>query len=225
MSLKRNAGIAVLSLALFSAAQAAPKEKSETEKITDPDDYEFRVERIVRLNDDVNDKSALEVIRKLKYLDAHTPDKKDITLIINSDGGHVTQGLAIYDTMRSLKSDVRTVCEGRAYSMGAFLVAAGTPGKRYALPSCRMMFHEISAGNSGKYSDMNIYHKELGKQNDILMDDLSGFLNRRKDDLKRILAKDYYVDPAQAKELGAIDEILEPRKARRPAGTRPLSPE
>lgn len=225
MNKKFRAGIAIASLAFLGAASAVAKDKTDAEKITDPDDYEFRVERVVRLNDDVNDKSALEVIRKLKYLDSHNPDKKDITLIINSDGGHVTQGLAIYDTMRSLKSDVKTVCEGRAYSMGAFLVAAGATGKRYSFPSCRMMFHEISAGNSGKYSDMKIYHAELGRQNDILMDHLSSFLNRSKDDLKKILSKDYYVDPVKAKDLGAIDEVLEPSKARRPAGTRPLLPE
>lgn len=223
MNLKRHAGIAALSLALFSAAQAAPKEKSEAETITDPADYEFRVERIVRLNDDVNDTSALEVIRKLKYLDARNPDKKDITLIINSDGGHVTQGLAIYDTMRSLKSDVKTVCEGRAYSMGAFLVAAGTPGKRYALPNCRMMFHEMSAGNRGKNTDMKNYQVELDSLNDRMMDELSRFLNRRKGDLAKAFERDYYVDPEKAKELGAIDQILEPvARPRPPAGIRPL---
>lgn len=222
MSLKRNAGIAALSLALFSAAHATPKEKSEVEKITDPADYEFRVGRVVRLNDDVNEKSALEVIQKLKYLDARNPNKEDITLIINSDGGSVNQGMAIYDTMRSLKSDVKTVCEGRAYSMGAYLVAAGTPGKRYALPSCRMMFHESSSGNRGKNADMKNYQVEFDSLNDRLMDDLSRFLNRRKGDLAKAFEKDYYVDPVKARELGAIDHVLEPARQSLPAGIRPL---
>jgi|GEM_PF-5830236 len=218
---KSALGATALSLVFLGSAYAADDKKISTQS---PEEYEFKTERIVRLNEGVNEETALDVIRKLKYLDAHNPDKKDITLIVNSPGGTLTAALAIYDTMKSLKTPVKTVCEGRVYSAGAFLVAAGSPGKRFSQPNCRFMFHQPSAGNSGRLTDMMIYQEELSSLQDRYYDILSRSLNRRAEDLKKGLKQDYYIDAEKAIEFGAIDEVLKPQQIVPPVGVRPFAP-
>lgn len=217
MNSKMKMSVAALSLSFMSMAQAAD---DKTPK--DPEDYEFRVERVVRLSGSLTRDSAIEIIQKMKYLDKNNPDKRDITFIINSGGGDVEQGFAIYDTMRTLKSDVKTVCEGRAQSMAAFLLSVGTPGKRFSLPNCRMMFHQISASNSGKFTQMEIQHSEFAALNERMMDGLSRHLNRDKKDITKVFVQDYFVSGDKAVELGAIDAVIPPLRAALPEGARPL---
>lgn len=210
---------AALSFAFFSAtalAQTAPKLPE------DPGEYEFRANRVVRLSGEINRATAITVIQRLQYLDANNPDGKDITLLINSGGGDVEQGLAIYDTMRNLKSDVKTVCEGRAMSMAAVLLAAGAQGKRMSLPHCRIMLHQASAATSGKASDMVNQLGEITKMNEAMMDILSRHLDRDKADVTRAFQPDYFVNAIEAKMLGVIDSIQTPARASLPPGARPM---
>ncbi|QQG35259.1 MAG: ATP-dependent Clp protease proteolytic subunit [Micavibrio aeruginosavorus] len=215
-------GAIALSLAFMVAAQAGAAAPAVPAVPTDPADYEFRVGRVVRLTGAVDRDSAIQVIQRLKYLDENNPGKKDITLVINSGGGDVEQGMAIYDTIRTLRSDVSTVCEGRAMSMAAVLLAAGTPGKRKALPSCHIMLHQISASNSGKMSDMMLDHHEFMKMNEALMDTVSRHTNRLKADVKKALKDDYYLNPEAAREIGVIDEVVTGRVPLPQEGARPM---
>lgn len=202
-----------------SHAASAP----EAEEVPDdPVDYEFRIKRVVRLSGDITRASAVEVIQHLQYLDENNPDNRDITLIINSPGGEVEPGLAIYDTIRNLKSDVRTVCEGRAMSMAAVLLAAGTAGKRTSLADCSIMLHEISAGQEGKISNLAVQFKEIARLNGMMMDILSRHLNRKKEDVSSALSQDYYMNPEEARAIGVIDTIRNSPRAPLPPGTRPM---
>lgn len=164
-------------------------------------------DRIVFLGTPVNDDVANVIIAQLLFLESEDPDK-DINLYINSPGGSVTAGLAIYDTMQYVKPAVSTICMGQAASMGALLLAAGAPGKRYALPNARIMIHQPMGGFQGQATDIDIQAKEIlrikQKVNEILVHHTGQPLERIEKDTDR----DYFMGPAEAKEYGLIDDVF-----------------
>ena len=164
-------------------------------------------DRIIFLSDEVNDTTASLVVAQLLFLEAEDPDK-DIHLYINSPGGSVTAGMAIYDTMQYIKPDVSTICIGMAASMGAFLLNAGAKGKRFALPNSEIMIHQPLASLEGQASDIEINAKRICKQKKKLSLILS---ENSKQSLEKIIHdcdRDYYLDPLEALEYGLIDEII-----------------
>ena len=164
-------------------------------------------DRIVFLGEEVNATTASLVVAQLLYLEAQDPDK-DIQLYINSPGGSVTDGMAIYDTMQYVKCDVSTICIGMAASMGAFLLAAGTKGKRMALPNAEIMIHQPSAGTQGQITDMAIHLKRLEiikkRMNHILADNTGKPLEVVTADCER----DNFMSAEEAKEYGLIDKVI-----------------
>jgi ATP-dependent Clp protease protease subunit len=165
-------------------------------------------DRIVFLGGGVNDDVANIVIAQMLFLESEDPDR-DIMLYINSPGGVVTSGLAIYDTMQYVKCDVATICIGQAASMGALLLAAGAAGKRCALPHARIMIHQPLGGFSGQASDIDIQAREILKMRERLNEILSRHTGRDLDDVSKDTDRDYYLSSGDAKEYGIIDEILE----------------
>ncbi len=172
--------------------------------------HELVDRRIVRLTGPIDDGVATAVIATLQLLDDMEPGK-DIELRINSPGGSVTAGLAIYDAMKSLRSDVRTVCEGQCASMAAVLLAAGTPGKRVALPSSRIMIHGPSGGFRGTDIDMNIYINEMQRLKGIMIEIISQYTGMDAKRVESLMERDNFMSPKEAKLLRVIDEIREPR--------------
>jgi ATP-dependent Clp protease, protease subunit len=164
-------------------------------------------DRIVFLGTAIDDTVANVVIAQLLFLDSEEPEK-DIMLYINSPGGHVSAGLAIYDTMQYLHCDVATICMGQAASMGSFLLAAGTKGKRYALPHARVMIHQPLAGFQGQATDIEIHTKEILKTRDTLNDLYSKHTGQPVDKIKNDTDRDNFMSSIQAKEYGIIDEVL-----------------
>jgi len=164
-------------------------------------------DRIIFLGTPINDDVANVVIAQLLFLDSEEPEK-DIMLYINSPGGHVSAGLAIYDTMQYLHCDVATICMGQAASMGSFLLAAGTKGKRYALPHSRVMIHQPLAGFQGQATDIEIHTKEILKTRDTLNELYSKHTGQNVDKIKQDTDRDNFMSAAQAKEYGIIDEVL-----------------
>jgi ATP-dependent Clp protease protease subunit len=164
-------------------------------------------DRIIFLGTAINDDIANVVIAQLLFLDSEEPEK-DIMLYINSPGGHVSAGLAIYDTMQYLHCDVATICMGQAASMGSFLLAAGTKGKRYALPHARVMIHQPLAGFQGQATDIEIHTKEILKTRDTLNDLYSKHTGQPVDKIKNDTDRDNFMSAAVAKEYGIIDEVL-----------------
>jgi ATP-dependent Clp protease protease subunit len=168
-------------------------------------------ERIVFLVGPVEDNVANLVVAQLLYLESENPDK-DIHLYINSPGGSVTSGMAIYDTMQFIRSDVSTMCIGQAASMGSFLLAAGAPGKRYCLPNSRMMMHQPSGGSRGVAADIEIQAKEIllmrERLNQMLADHTGQSVERIAEDTDR----DFWMSPDEAAEYGLIDTVQLPRK-------------
>ena len=169
-------------------------------------------DRIVFLTGEVNDQSANIVIAQLIYLEGKNPDK-DIFLYINSPGGSVSAGMAIYDTMQYIKCDVSTICIGLAASMGAFLLSSGTKGKRFALPNSEIMIHQPLGGAQGQASDIEIQARQIqkikAKLNKILSDNTGKPLKTIEKDTDR----DNYMTAEEAKEYGLIDNIFYTRKA------------
>ena len=167
-------------------------------------------ERVVFLVGPVNDATANLVVAQLLFLEAENPDK-DISFYINSPGGSVSAGLSIYDTMQFIKPDVSTLCLGQACSMGAFLLAAGTKGKRFALPNSRVMIHQPMGGFQGQASDIAIHAKEIltlrGKLNDIMAKHTGQPVER----IERDTDRDNFMSAAEAAEYGLIDKVLESR--------------
>jgi len=165
-------------------------------------------ERIIFLGKDIDDEIANQIIAVMLYLDSEDSGK-DIILYINSPGGMVTSGLAIYDTMQHIKSDVVTICVGLAASMGSFLLAAGTKGKRLALPHSRIMIHQPSGGTRGKATDIEIEAKEIlrirRQLNQIYCDRTGQPIEKIEKDMDR----DYFMSPHEAKEYGLIDRVIE----------------
>ncbi|MHB8400295.1 MAG: ATP-dependent Clp protease proteolytic subunit [Candidatus Limnocylindrales bacterium] len=163
-------------------------------------------ERIIFLGDTIEDHVANLVIAQLLFLDSEDPEK-DIYLYINSPGGVVTAGLAIYDTMQYVRSPVSTICIGMAASMASVLLAAGAPGKRYSLPNSRIMIHQGSGGFRGNTPDVFIQVKELEQLNERLHEILARHTGQTVDKIRRDTDRDYFMAPEQAREYGIIDAV------------------
>ena len=164
-------------------------------------------ERIIFLGTDIDDNVANLVIAQLLFLQSEDPEK-DISIYINSPGGVVTAGLAIYDTMQFLKCDITTYCVGQAASMGAVLLAAGTAGKRFALPNARIMIHQPLGGAQGQASDINIQAREIMRIKQILNTILAGHSKRSIEELERDTDRDNFMSAQEAVEYGLIDEVV-----------------
>ena len=167
-------------------------------------------ERVIFLVGPIDDSVANVVVAQLLFLESENPDK-DINLYINSPGGSVTAGLAIYDTMRFLKPDVSTMVIGQAASMGAFLLAAGTQGKRYALPNSRVMIHQPSGGAQGQASDIEIQAKEILYLRKRLNEELAANTGQPIERIERDVERDLFFNAHDAKAYGLIDAVLEKR--------------
>lgn len=165
-------------------------------------------DRIIFLGTQVNDDVANIIIAQLLFLESEDPDK-DIMLYINSPGGLVTAGLAIYDTMRYVRPDVATFCMGQAASMGAFLLSAGAKGKRYALPHSRILIHQPLGGFSGQATDIDIHAREILRTRDTLNNLLAGHTGQPLDRIKNDTERDYFMSGVEAKQYGLIDEVIE----------------
>ena len=167
-------------------------------------------ERIVFVVGPINDHVASLVTAQLLFLESEDP-KKDIFLYINSPGGLVTSGLGIYDTMQYIKPDVSTLCIGQAASMGSFLLAAGTKGKRFSLPYSRIMVHEPSAGYQGQATDIEIHANEVLSLKKRLNEIYSQHTGQSVEQIKTALERDNFMTPDSAKEFGLIDKVVEKR--------------
>ena len=163
-------------------------------------------DRIIFLADEVNDTTASLVVAQMLFLEAQDPDK-DIHLYINSPGGSVTAGMAIYDTMNFIKCDVSTICIGMAASMGAFLLSAGTKGKRIALPHSEIMIHQPLGGAQGQASDIKIRAELILRTRDMLNKSLSENTGKPIEEIERDTDRDYFMTAEQALEYGIIDKI------------------
>ena len=167
-------------------------------------------DRIVMLSEEVNDTTASLVVAQLLYLEAQDPDR-DIHFYINSPGGSVTAGLAIYDTMQYIKADVETICIGMAASMGAFLLAAGAKGKRYALPNAEIMIHQPLGGMQGQATDMAIYVDRMLKIKENLNRILAERTGKSYEQICADTERDHFLTAAEAAEYGIIDKVIEKR--------------
>ncbi len=165
-------------------------------------------DRIIFLSEEVNDTTASLVVAQLLYLEAQDPDK-DIQFYINSPGGSVTAGMAIYDTMQYIKCDVATICVGLAASMGAFLLSAGTKGKRMALPNSEIMIHQPSAGTQGQITDMTIHLRRLEKVKERMNRILSENTGKPYEEVVAACERDNFLSPQEALEFGLIDRVLD----------------
>ena len=168
-------------------------------------------DRIIFLADEITDQVANIVVAQLLFLEMDNPDA-DISLYINSPGGSVTAGMAIYDTMNYVKCDVRTVCIGMAASMGAFLLMAGEKGKRLALPNSEIMIHKPLGGASGQATDVEIRARWLLKTKDKMLRMMSEMTGQPEDKLRIDCERDYFMSAEEALEYGVIDSIYTPRK-------------
>ncbi|MGL6160242.1 ATP-dependent Clp endopeptidase proteolytic subunit ClpP [Microbulbifer sp.] len=164
-------------------------------------------ERVVFLVGQVEDHMANLVVAQLLFLEAENPDK-DIHLYINSPGGSVTAGMSIYDTMQFIKPDVSTMCIGQACSMGAFLLASGANGKRYATPNSRVMIHQPSGGAQGQASDIHIHAQEILKIRHRLNELLANHSGRSVEEIERDTERDHFLGADEAKEYGLVDDVL-----------------
>ena len=167
-------------------------------------------DRIVFLVGTVNDNVASLITAQLLYLESENP-KKEISFYINSHGGMVTAGLGIYDTMQYIKPPVSTLCIGQASSMGSFLLAAGEKGKRLSLPNSRIMVHQPSAGFQGQATDIEIHAKEILDLKKRLNKIYSKHTKKSEDEIKKALERDKFMSPAEAKDFGLIDTVVEKR--------------
>ena len=168
-------------------------------------------DRIIILSDEVNDATASLVVAQMLYLESQDPDK-DISLYINSPGGSVTAGMAIYDTMNFIKCDVSTICIGMAASMGAFLLAAGAKGKRYALPNSEIMIHQPLGGAKGQATDIKIHADHIIRTRERLNKILSERTGQPLDIIEKDTERDNFMTSVEAKAYGLIDEVIEKRK-------------
>jgi ATP-dependent Clp protease protease subunit len=167
-------------------------------------------ERIIFLGTPIDDDVASLIIAQLLFLESEDP-AKDIMVYINSPGGVVTAGMAIYDTMQYIKPDVSTICLGQAASMGSFLLAAGAPGKRIALPNSRIMIHQPLGGARGQATDIQIQAQEILRIKNYLTTLLSIHTKQSVEKLGKDMERDYYMSAAEAKDYGLIDQVLTPR--------------
>ena len=164
-------------------------------------------DRIVFLSEEVNDTTASLVVAQLLYLEAQDPDK-DIQLYINSPGGSVTAGLAIYDTMQYIKADVSTICIGLAASMGALLLSSGAKGKRIALPNAEIMIHQPTGGFRGQATDIQIHAEKIMKTKDRLNTILAGNTGKPFDVVREASERDNFMSADEAKDFGIIDNVI-----------------
>ena len=167
-------------------------------------------DRIVILSEEVNDTTASLIVAQLLYLEAQDPDK-DIQFYINSPGGSVTSGLAIYDTMQYLKADVSTICIGLAASMGAFLLAAGAKGKRTALPNAEIMIHQPTGGFRGQATDIQIHAEKIQRTKERLNSILAEHTGKPVEEIRDASERDNFMTALEAKEFGLIDNVITKR--------------
>jgi ATP-dependent Clp protease protease subunit len=167
-------------------------------------------ERIVFLVGGINDATANLVVAQMLFLESENPDK-DIFLYINSPGGSVSAGLSIYDTMQFIKPDVSTLCLGMAASMGSFLLMAGAPGKRAALPNSRVMIHQPSGGAQGQAADIEIQAREILKTREQLNRIYAERTGQSVEKIAADMERDYWMSPGEAKDYGLIDQVLDKR--------------
>ena len=167
-------------------------------------------DRIIFLSDEVNDVTASLVVAQLLFLEAEDPDK-DISLYINSPGGSITAGMAIYDTMQYIKCDVSTICIGMAASMGAFLLSAGAKGKRFALPNSEVMIHQPLGGMQGQATDIKIHAERIIKMKETLNKILSERTGKPYETVCADTERDNFMSAYEAKEYGLVDEVIEKR--------------
>ena len=165
-------------------------------------------DRIIFLSEEVNDTTASLIVAQLLYLEAQDPDK-DIQFYINSPGGSVTAGMAIYDTMRYIKCDVATICVGMAASMGAFLLSAGTKGKRLALPNAEIMIHQPSAGTQGQITDMAIHMKRLQTIKERMNHIMAENTGRSIEEVTAACERDNFMTAEEALAFGLVDRVLD----------------
>ena len=168
-------------------------------------------ERVVFLVGPVNDQSANLVVAQLLFLESENPDK-DISFYINSPGGSVSAGMSIFDTMQFIKPDVSTLCMGMAASMGAFLLAAGAKGKRFALPNSKIMIHQPLGGTQGQATDIEIHAREILKTREQLNKSLADRSGQTLEKIQADTERDYYMSAAEAADYGLIDKVLEKRQ-------------
>ena len=167
-------------------------------------------ERVIFLVGPVNDQTANLVVAQLLFLESENPDK-DISFYINSPGGSVTAGMAIFDTMQFIKPDVSTLCVGMAASMGAFLLAAGTKGKRFSLPNSRVMIHQPSGGASGQATDIEIHARDILKTRDQLNRILAANTGQTIEKIERDTERDYFMFADEAQAYGVVDQVISKR--------------
>lgn len=168
-------------------------------------------DRVIFLGSDINDQVANSVIAQMLFLEYDDPDK-DITLYVNSPGGSVTSGLAIYNTMQFIKPDVNTTVMGQAASMGAILLAAGAPGKRFSLPDARIMIHQPLGGFQGQVSDIEIHSREMLRMKQRLNEILHEHTGKPIEQVERDSDRDYFMSPEEACSYGLIDEVITRRQ-------------
>ena len=168
-------------------------------------------DRIIFLGEEVNDVTASLVVAQMLFLEGEDPDK-DISLYINSPGGSITAGMAIYDTMNYIKCDVSTICIGMAASMGAFLLTAGAKGKRFALPNSEIMIHQPLGGMQGQATDIKIHADRIIKMKETLNKILSERTGKPYEQIVMDTERDNFMSALEAKEYGLIDEVIEKRK-------------
>ena len=164
-------------------------------------------DRIIFLGTAMNDEIANLIIAQLLFLESEDPDK-DINFYVNSPGGMVTAGLAVYDTMQYIKPDIATVCIGQAASMGAVLLAAGTRGKRYSLPNSRILIHQPMGGFQGQASDIEIQAKEILRMKERLNEILMAHTGKQMEDIRKDTDRDFFMSGAEAKKYGIIDHVI-----------------
>lgn len=168
-------------------------------------------ERIIFLGTPIDDEVANNIMAQLIFLEYENPEK-DITLYINSPGGYVSAGLAIYDTMQHIRPNIATICIGNSISMAAVLLAAGTKGKRYALPNSRIMLHQPSGAATGQSTDIQIHAKEIMRTRETLSEIIAKHSGRSIEEVHEKTDRDFYMSSKEALEFGVIDEIFQPRK-------------
>ena len=168
-------------------------------------------DRIIFIDKDLNDVSADIVVAELLFLESQSSDK-DISLYINSPGGSVTAGLAIYDTMQHIRPDVQTICLGQCASMAAILLAGGTRGKRFALPSSRVMIHQPWGGVTGQATDINIQAKEIVRLKNMIISYFARDINKKETEVLKDMERDFYMSAEQALKYGIVDKVMTGKK-------------
>ena len=164
-------------------------------------------DRIIMLSGEVNDQVASSIVAQMLFLEAQDPDK-DIYFYINSPGGVITSGLSMFDTMNYIKPDIVTICIGQAASMGAFLLASGTKGKRYALPHARIMIHQPSGGAQGQSTDIQIQAQEIQRLKDTLNEILAEKTGKKAKQIEKDTERDNFMSAKEAMDYGLIDKVL-----------------